>query len=81
MEAGESEQVGAGFARGVRRGRLNRGRFGEAPGLPKRAVNFVRGDVMKAVAVKFLLPGSAACFQQVEGPHDIGLDEIGGAGD
>ena len=71
-----------GRIRGIRRvGRL----FREQAGLAQRAVDLVGGDVKESKGLSRLAAGSGqvipCCFEQPEGPEDIGLDERGGAVD
>jgi hypothetical protein len=78
---GAHEHVAGGFAGGVRRiGRVRRG-LGEETGGAEGTVNFIRRDMMEAMAGFRVRPESAAGFQQIERAVDVGGDEIAGAGD
>jgi hypothetical protein len=69
--AGQRDQVGPGFARGIGRARLDRRLLGEPPRFTERPVHFVGRDLDKPLDA--VAPGA---IEQDTGPNHIGVDEI-----
>src|SRR3954469_2901638 len=73
--------VAAGFARRIGRVGGVRACFGKTTGRFETAINFIGRDMVKALSVEITAPESAAGFEEIKCAYDVGLNEIGGAGD
>ena len=71
LEAGEREKIGAGFAGGVRRARIERRLLGEFSRFAERAVNFVGRNLDEALDA---VPSRA--IEQHARADDVGVDEV-----
>ena len=77
---GAHQQIRGGLAGRIGRiRRVGRG-FREKTRWAKRAINLIRGHMMEPAAFKSPIPKTAAGFQQIERPHNVGGDEIARTG-
>ncbi len=81
MMIGAHQMVAAGFGSGVGAAWIVGGFFGKKTGVAQRAVNFIRGNVIKKASFVIIFPVMARCIQQVGGAHDVGVDKFHRAAD
>ena len=69
--ASEREQVGAGFARGIGRTRIERRLLGEFPGRAERAINFIGRDLNETLDAM-----APRAIEQNARSDDVGVNEV-----
>jgi hypothetical protein len=71
LVAGQRDQIGPGFARGIRRTGINRRLFGKFSRVAQRSINFIRRDLDEALDA---MPARA--IEQDACPDHIRMNEV-----